>query len=47
MPDVTGLSGDGGFDFVTAVKDLFKVGLLASGMQGDAAMADKKFQCKQ
>jgi len=35
------LSGDGSLDLVTAVKDLFKVGLLARGIQVDAAMANK------
>jgi hypothetical protein len=39
--DVAGLSGDGGFDFVTEVKDLFRVGLLASGMQGGAAIVER------
>jgi hypothetical protein len=38
MPATAGLSGDGGFDFVAAVNDLFKVGLLASGVQNGAAM---------
>lgn len=33
-PGIAGRSGDGGLDFVTAVKDLFKDGLLASCLQG-------------
>lgn len=41
MLDVAGLLGDGGFDFVTDVKDLFRVGLLASGMQGGAAIMER------
>lgn len=32
------LSGDGGFDFATAVKDLFRVGLLARCFEDRMAM---------
>jgi hypothetical protein len=42
--DVAVLSGDGGLEFVTSSKDLFKVGLLASGIQVCGAMT-KKFGC--
>ena len=47
MLDVAGLSGDGGFDFATEGNDLFRVGLLASGVQGGAAIVERTLGGKQ